>query len=462
MAFASTAKKLRQACRSYLGNTRGNMTMIMGFASIPVIAAAGMAIDYARISRVHDEIQLIADGATLAAASAKNLSGTSDEKKKTRVDIATSYLTNGLAAVTDAEVIGTPVVSATSSKVLVSVKATVKGSLINVLDVGNKTDAEFGDGGGGDQDGSSDGRKFDIEISSKATWTSGLNYVCLLALNPTDPESLSLNGMASVVSKKCAVQVNSDSNQALLESGTASMTASKISVKGNYVGSNYTPMPQTDADVFNDPLAAKFAVDYAATYGSAPLIYSSTAQMSFSAGSSTLNPGVYKGGIRVGNSVDLHLNPGVYFIKDGEFEIRSGGTVTGDGVTLVFTGNSKSRILIQAGGNLNVKAPGEGLPFASLVIAQHPSSIPLPNKENLIIGGGGLEMTGIMYFPKQTIKITGGGNISQTAPLFAIAADKIYIEGNAPLNIGQAADSDEAGLPALPSLGSGTAQVVLQ
>lgn len=45
--------------------------MIAALGSIPVIAAAGMAIDYARISRVHDEMQLIADGATLAAAGAE-------------------------------------------------------------------------------------------------------------------------------------------------------------------------------------------------------------------------------------------------------------------------------------------------------------------------------------------------------------------------------------------------------
>ena len=69
MAFADMMTAAHRRMKNYLRSTSGNLTMIAALGSIPVIAAAGMAIDYARISRVHDEMQLIADGATLAAFS---------------------------------------------------------------------------------------------------------------------------------------------------------------------------------------------------------------------------------------------------------------------------------------------------------------------------------------------------------------------------------------------------------
>lgn len=93
MAFRSYVLALRQTVQRYLRSTRGNVTLIGTLAAIPVVGAAGMAIDYARISRVHDRMQVVVDGAALAAVSAKNISGTSTQKAATRVYSAAT--TNG-------------------------------------------------------------------------------------------------------------------------------------------------------------------------------------------------------------------------------------------------------------------------------------------------------------------------------------------------------------------------------
>ena len=53
-------------------------------------------------------------------------------------------------------------------------------------------------------------------------------------------------------------------------------------------------------------------------------------------------------------------------------------------------------------------------------------------------------------------------NVSTSSEYFAIVADQIYIEGNGQLNISQASDFEAAGLPALPTSGSGVAKVSLK
>jgi hypothetical protein len=462
---ASKLIATRAMFRRFIRNKAGNITAMFGLSAIPLVAAAGMAIDYARISRVHDKVQLIADGATLSAASVKYLTGTSTQKAATRVTIATNYLNRGLSTLGDAEVIGSPAVTANGSAVSVSVVARVKGSLINVLDAIQTGSALINGGDGGNGVSSPTARIYDVKVNSKASWNAGVNYVCLLALNPSNSQSLMLKGTADIKAKGCSVQVNSTSNTALYENGTTTVTASKISVKGGYVGSGYTPIPYVNVDPFPDPLLAKTFTNadsyYAHALAAAKPIYSSNAQDSWPAGTNVVEPGIYKGGWQVGQNVTLNLKPGIYFIKDGALEIKPGGVVNGTGVTFVLYGSSKAYIDVQAGGNLNIKAPATG-DFAGIAIAQHPSTIPTVAKNNSIIGGGTVEMCGIIYFPKQTLMITGNGSISMNSDLFSVVADTIYVEGNGQLTIGQSADFDAAGLPALPSSGSGQAKVSLQ
>lgn len=492
--------------RGFLGNDRGNMTMIMGIASIPVIAAAGMAIDYARISRVHDEIQLIADGATLAAAGARNLTGTFEQRKSQRVNIATNFVTDGLSRLTDIEEIGTPVIVATNSKVTVEVNASVKGSLINVLDVGKRSDANTGDGGGGNQDGSSaKGRVYDMTINSEASWNEGASFLCMLVLDPTAAQALEIQGTADLFAPGCAVWVNSNSNSGLYENGNATLTAKKICVRGNYVGNKYyydaPKTGSTDCPLFVDPLATKFAEDYDDAYDDAaddgPLscrnsikcVYNgwqSTSRkynpLSFTGSSvnQTIQPGIYDGGIEVKSGATVKLAAGTYFIQNGEFRVTQANVMNADagGVTIVFTEpnggtntNSKTRLYVNAQSTLTLKAPASG-PFAGIAVAQHPNSR-TPNHKNdanTVIGGGNKNITGIVYYPTNYFYITGGGTgttaspeeIAVDDPLFAIVANRVFIEGNGQLKIGGSSDNESAGLPALPTAGQGEAYVSLR
>ena len=478
MAIAAILTAARKLTRKYLRSTGGNLTMVAALGSIPVIAAAGMAIDYARISRVHDEMQLVSDGATLAAAGARNLTGTSENKKTQRVAIATNYMTNSLAKLTDVDVVGTPTVVATTSDVTVSVHATVKGSFMNVLNALG-SDAEIGSVGGANVDGTH-GRSYGIRVTSKASWNEGMSLLCMLVLNTSAAQSLEIQGTADIIAPGCAVWVNSSSNSALYENGVASLTAKKICVNGNYYGSNYYPdMPKTgsgNCPVYADPLATKFATDYAAAWAAALTRPTQTPI----GGTVTLQPGKYNGGITVNNGGRVTLAPGVFFIVDGTFNIKAGGEVIApDGVSIIITKtnvsvpitDTSSKLTVLAQGNLTIKAPATG-PFAGIAIAQHKNVITgtLKTNSNKILGGGAVNITGIVYYPTQFLYITGGGSgtvsspekIATTSPQFAIVADKVMIEGNGRLQVGGASDSEAAGLPALPSAGAGKTTISLK
>src|SRR5262249_34548535 len=51
----------------------------------------------------------------------------------------------------------------------------------------------------------------------------------------------------------------------------------------------------------------------------------------------TIDPGVYCGGIKLNAGAVITLNPGIYYLDGGGLNINGGATLTGTGVTLVFT-----------------------------------------------------------------------------------------------------------------------------
>ncbi len=127
--------------------------------------------------------------------------------------------------------------------------------------------------------------------------------------------------------------------------------------------------------------------------------------------------------------------------------MQAQGTLKGTHTPILFEGDNTTRLITQAGANIITSAPNSGN-FKGIAFAQHPSSI--PSQENLMIGGGQIEVNGIMYFPKQKLKITGNGDIGATVAQFAIMADTIAIEGNGQLNIHIGQNYADSGLPDLP------------
>jgi hypothetical protein len=204
-----------------------------------------------------------------------------------------------------------------------------------------------------------------------------------------------------------------------------------------------------------DPLAAQFAIDLATLNPSAmgcrpdhPKLNASATEISMPP-STDSGKGAYCGVVDVKNNQKLILQPGIHVFRNGGISISAQGQlVATGGVTILLTGDPTTRWVNQAGAHVNITGPASG-PFAGIVLAQVPTSIPSPNI-NTIIGGGYMNFNGIVYFPKQPLKVTGNGDIGADSSQFAILADTIDIEGNGTLYIHISSDAVGSGLPGLP------------
>jgi Flp pilus assembly protein TadG len=404
---------------SLLSNRRGSLSVLTALTMVPFLIAATAAIDLGNAVRLKTSLQAATDAGVLAAATALASGYSDSNKEKIARDTFYANLSPQLLKAFPAN----PDISIDfpAQKVHMAVQVKTDQLLTNFI-VDTMT----------------------VGVQATAMVEQG-SPVCLMALNPTAWKGLNIQGTANVQALDCSVQVNSNHNEAMRQTGGSQIAAESFCVHGDYSGSNYTPTPRRHCMREQDPLAEKFAVDLASTdlttcRADIPKVVKGNAEFV------TFQPGVYCGGLSLQQG-KVRLAPGIHVFRDGELSISAQSWLAGEGVTILLTGNSNTRITNQAGANFDVSAPKTG-PFAGIVIGQDPSSV--PTKQNEIIGGGYLRFNGILYFPAQPLKITGNGEIGSDSPQFAIIADTITIEGNGVLTIKIGADYTSAGLPKLP------------
>lgn len=412
---------------SLLGNfrrdTKGSIAVMFGASAVPIAIAASVALDMANVSDVRSQLQAAADTAVLAAAT--RMAGNADDSDKEA--IARTTFDANLSAQLLAELTSTPaiVVDFPSKTVSMAVEVTTGTVLTRLV-----TD------------------EITLHVNASATVSKG-TPICMMALHPTAEKSIHMQGTADLIADGCAVHVNSKhADKALYQNGTGTGSADSFCVHGGYEGTNFTPLP-SHCYVEQDPIKEQFAADWATeNIDGLPCTYSNLAQINTDATTTTpLAPGVYCGGLNIKKGIVQLEAGGLYVFRDGPLYIQAHGTLKGENVAILFTGDDTTRLISQAGANIITSARTSGT-FRGLAFAQDPNSVPA--SPNLIIGGGNIEINGIMYFPDQALKITGNGEIGTNAAQFAIIAYTIEIEGNGELRIKIGQNYATTGLPDLP------------
>ncbi len=74
-------------------NRRGNVLMLMGFSVIPLTLATGIAVDYARASRLQTKLNAAADAATLAAVTQPMMLKSNSEAETALINMFNSQIT---------------------------------------------------------------------------------------------------------------------------------------------------------------------------------------------------------------------------------------------------------------------------------------------------------------------------------------------------------------------------------
>ncbi|HSA80754.1 MAG TPA: pilus assembly protein TadG-related protein, partial [Geminicoccaceae bacterium] len=157
-------------------------------------------------------------------------------------------------------------------------------------------------------------------ITTRAVAKAAVSDACIWSLHPTAPSAVHVAGTADV-DLDCGVVVNSDHAEALDQDGSSCLSATSVSVTGNYSGSCVSPEPEVSMPSYGDPLSYLTAPAYGACDFPNQVIVDATMAAPYGGGPVPLNPGVYCGGITVQANQKVVFAPGLYVLKTGEFRI---------------------------------------------------------------------------------------------------------------------------------------------
>ena len=156
----------------------------------------------------------------------------------------------------------------------------------------------------------------------------------------------------------------------------------------------------------------------------------------YSATLQTISPGVWCNGVSFGSSAQIKLNPGVYYVKGGYFNVGGAVTMTGTGVTIVLTGSASDGYStpyaeinnpgIGNGANVTLTAPTTGATAGIVFFGDR--NAPASNV-NIFGGGASMDITGAIYLPTQQAQFSNG--IANPSGCTQLIAGQIQFTGGA-------------------------------
>ena len=265
-----------------------------------------------------------------------------------------------------------------------------------------------------------------VTFNITATPTEGI-----LLLDPTGKNALQETGGGSQVNvANGLIVVDSSSPQAVNVGPGTTLTANEVDVTGNV-----QPGGTINATVKKGttPLADPF-VGLAAPTTSGLAVQSTKQYQVANNLTVTLQPGLYTGGIKIGNGDNVTLSPGIYYLNNGGF-IVGNSTVTGNGVLIYDVPQGATGFQFNQS-TVTLSAMTTGI-YAGIAIFQARTS----NAPFQVNAGTKLNITGSIYAAAAIVNINGAGVVvtiseppSGAPPALLIAADLIDQTG-AVLNV---------------------------
>lgn len=256
---------------------------------------------------------------------------------------------------------------------------------------------------------------------------------CVYVLDPTAKLALTLTG-GSTLNMSCGIYVNSNNPNDALNVGTGStINASEIGVVGGVdIADTATvnPTPVTGITPVSDPLL------HIPEPTVGPCDYTGQ-QIAPKDMTTTFNPGVYCGGIKVaGTGI---FNPGEYILVGGGLLVQSGANATADGVTFFNTyaeGYDFKGYEVTGGSSTVFKAPTTGDRAGMLFMTDRTV---VNTKQNHIGGHSETIIDGTIYMPGTPLVYNGGSTGSGNYTI--LVSSTLEIGGGSVIN------SNYGGLP---------------
>ncbi len=253
------------------------------------------------------------------------------------------------------------------------------------------------------------------------------NCGCILQTDANASTGLDMSNGVNVDLTECSVSVNATGSKALSVVGGARLDAALVSVAGgvsinngariNGQGSCTLNCSQHTSKSVSDPYAGQ-----AMPASSGPHFPTATYGQG---GTFHLSPGFWTGNVSIANGATVTINPGVYFVKNGDFSVGGGASLSGTGVTIVLASKTGA-VTIDNGAKVDLTAPISG---ATAGISLFGSRLANESNTNTFAGGTDINITGALYFPTQTVNFSNGTKSSCTQ----LIAGKIKIVGGTKL-----------------------------
>ena len=206
----------------------------------------------------------------------------------------------------------------------------------------------------------------------------------------------------SKITSEAFIQVNSSSSTGTQLTGGSNITTTGLHLHGGGTRDNSSTVTTTVDSAVKTGVAA--LADPLATLA-VPNPSALTAQSFTSTyGSKTISPGVYSGGISMGNGMTITMQPGVYYMKGGGFSVGGGVTLTGSGVTIFMDNTSgRGQISIAGGASVTLTPPTTGT-YAGLTYFPDRANTKALSMSN----GATINLKGTIYAAAGAMSLVGG------------------------------------------------------
>lgn len=377
----------------------GSVGILFALSIIPVLLAAGAAIDFAAAHWARTRLQAAADVAVLTGAAAIDAAA-GHKERLARDSFAAQLSLNPAVAQLNPDlsfVIRDRAVSLTA-------KARIATSFMKIVGI----------------------EATEVTVVATANGRRG-KPVCMLALDEDTTDSIMLIGDSRLTAERCAVHSNSRRNDPIKVQGAAQSVAESFCAVGQFsrpgAALGLRPSPEGRCASIDDPLTK---------LPPPPALDCTARGTELRKGSHALSPGVYCGGLVAMTHASVKLSPGLYVIKDGPLVVQAQAALTGSEVTIYFVGRD-TRIDIQGGASVDLSAPRSGT-YRGLVIVQQRDSN--PGAVSVITGGGGIAFEGTLYMPTQVVGLQGNGAIGNLSNAWSLVASRFEMSGTPDIRIG--------------------------
>jgi hypothetical protein len=253
-----------------------------------------------------------------------------------------------------------------------------------------------------------------VTSTAKTGSASTGNKVCILVVDPADSQTFLVNSGANINAPTCEIDVASTNTSAAMINSSLPNVAS-VCIAGGYTLNG-------GASVHNLTKNCTVATNSFAGTIPSPAVGSCTVSNQNYSGTNNLSPGVYCGNFNFNGSGTLNLSSGVYIFNGANWNLNSGWTVTGSGVTFYFV-NSSSYIQFNSGVTVNLSAPTTGT-YANVLMFE-PANL---NTSGFAIDGSssGHALQGLIYLPSRNITFNSTSNVSSDA--FMLVVNQIIFD----------------------------------